>query len=101
MPLSDARKRANAKYAKANVKQVRIKFYPAETDLYEWTKAQRTFRATSRLSSAPTWRRVGEQLRCWTSKSYLKCLRMPEVPGISRPLRERRASASPGLLTGI
>lgn len=59
MPLSDARKRANAKYAKANVKQVRIKFYPAETDLYEWTKAQRTFRATSRLSSAPTWRRVG------------------------------------------
>lgn len=40
MPLSDARKRANAKYAKANVKQVGIKFYPAETDLYEWTKAQ-------------------------------------------------------------
>lgn len=40
MPLSDARKRANAKYAKANVKQVGIKFYPAETDLYEWSKAQ-------------------------------------------------------------
>lgn len=40
MPLSDARKRANAKYAKANVKQVGIKFYPAETDLYELTKAQ-------------------------------------------------------------
>lgn len=40
MPLSDARKRVNAKYAKANVKQVGIKFYPAETDLYEWTKAQ-------------------------------------------------------------
>lgn len=39
MPLSDARKRVNAKYAKANVKQVGIKFYPAETDLYEWTKA--------------------------------------------------------------
>lgn len=40
MPLSDARKRVNAKYAKVNVKQVGIKFYPAETDLYEWTKAQ-------------------------------------------------------------
>lgn len=40
MPLSDACKRANAKYAKANVKQVGIKFYSAETDLYEWTKAQ-------------------------------------------------------------
>lgn len=40
MPLSDARKRVNAKYAKANVKQVGIKFYPAETDLHEWTKAQ-------------------------------------------------------------
>lgn len=40
MPLSEARKRANAKYAKANVKQVGIKFHPAETDLYEWTKAQ-------------------------------------------------------------
>lgn len=40
MPLSDARKRVNAKYAKANVKQVGIKFYPAETDLYEWTKSQ-------------------------------------------------------------
>lgn len=44
MPLSDARKRANAKYAKANVKQVGIKFYPAETDLYEWTKAQENVR---------------------------------------------------------
>lgn len=40
MPLPEARKRANAKYAKANVKQVGFKFYPAETDLYEWTKAQ-------------------------------------------------------------
>lgn len=44
MPLSDARKRVNAKYAKANVKQVGIKFYPAETDLYEWTKSQENVR---------------------------------------------------------
>ena len=40
MPLPDAHRRANAKYAKANVKQVGIKFYPAETGLYEWAKAQ-------------------------------------------------------------
>lgn len=40
MTASEAQKRAGAKYAKANVKQVGIKFYPAETDLYEWTKSQ-------------------------------------------------------------
>ncbi len=40
MALSDARRRANAKYAKENVKQVGVKFYPAELDLYEWVKAQ-------------------------------------------------------------
>ncbi len=40
MALSEARRRANAKYARENVKQVGVKFYPAETDLYEWVKAQ-------------------------------------------------------------
>lgn len=40
MPLSDARKRANAKYAKEKVRQVGLKFYPAESDIYEWVKAQ-------------------------------------------------------------
>lgn len=40
MALSEARRRANAKYTKENVKQVGVKFYPAETDLYEWVKAQ-------------------------------------------------------------
>lgn len=40
MTASEAQKRASAKYAKANVKQIGIKFYPAETDLYEWTKSQ-------------------------------------------------------------
>lgn len=40
MPLSDARKRANAKYAREKVRQVGIKFYPAEADVYEWVKAQ-------------------------------------------------------------
>lgn len=33
---TDAQKRASAKYAKLNVKQKRIAFYPAENDLYEW-----------------------------------------------------------------
>lgn len=40
MPLSEARKRANAKYAKNNVKQVGLKFYPADEELYEWVKSQ-------------------------------------------------------------
>lgn len=40
MPLSDARKRANAKYAREKVRQVGLKFYPAEADIYEWVKAQ-------------------------------------------------------------
>lgn len=40
MTASEVQKRASAKYAKANVKQIGIKFYPAETDLYEWTKSQ-------------------------------------------------------------
>ena len=40
MPLSEARRRANAKYAKNNVRQVGLKFYPAEADLYEWVKSQ-------------------------------------------------------------
>ena len=40
MPLSEARRRANAKYAKNNVRQVGLKFYPAEANLYEWVKSQ-------------------------------------------------------------
>ena len=40
MALSDARKRANAKYAKSHVKQVGLKFYPAEEDVYAWLKSQ-------------------------------------------------------------
>lgn len=40
MPLSDARKRANAKYAKEKVRQVGIKFYPSERDIYEWLQGQ-------------------------------------------------------------
>ena len=40
MPLSDARKRANAKYAKEKVRQVGLKFYPAESDIYEWLQTQ-------------------------------------------------------------
>ena len=40
MTQSDARKRANARYARKNVKQVGLKFYPSESDLYEWVKSQ-------------------------------------------------------------
>ena len=40
MPLSDARRRANAKYARKKVRQVGVKFYPAEADLYEWVKSR-------------------------------------------------------------
>lgn len=40
MTVSDARKRANAKYAKNNVRQIGLKFYPAESALYEWAKSR-------------------------------------------------------------
>lgn len=40
MSVSDARRRANAKYAKNNVRQIGLKFYPAESDLYEWAKTR-------------------------------------------------------------
>ena len=35
-----AQLRANAKYAKANVKRVGVSFYPSERDIYEWLQEQ-------------------------------------------------------------
>lgn len=34
--LTDAQKRAQAKYNKANVRQTSVRFYPSERDLWEW-----------------------------------------------------------------
>lgn len=36
MPVSEAQKRANEAYRKANVKSFTVKFYPADHDLYEY-----------------------------------------------------------------
>lgn len=40
MPVSEAKRRANAKYDKANVKQIGLRFAPPEHDLYEWAKSR-------------------------------------------------------------
>ena len=40
MPVSDAQKRATAKYLREKVKTISIRFYPAEHDLFEWLDAQ-------------------------------------------------------------
>lgn len=37
---TEAQKRASAKYAKANVKQMTLKFFPTEADIYEHLQAQ-------------------------------------------------------------
>lgn len=36
MALTDAQRRAQARYVKKSVKQTSLRFYPAETDLWEW-----------------------------------------------------------------
>lgn len=38
--VSDAQKRANEKYRRENVKQISVRFYPNEQDIYEHVKAQ-------------------------------------------------------------
>lgn len=40
MAVSEAQKRANKRYVRANVKAVNLKFYPPEHDLYEWLGKQ-------------------------------------------------------------
>lgn len=37
---TEAQLRANAKYAKANVKRMGVSFYPSERDIYEWLQTQ-------------------------------------------------------------
>lgn len=38
--VSEAQKRASAKYQREKMKQINVKFSPNETELYEWAKAQ-------------------------------------------------------------
>ncbi len=38
--VSDAQKRANEKYRKENVKQVAVRFYPSEQDVYEYLRTK-------------------------------------------------------------
>ena len=40
MALTDAQKRAQAKYVRESVKQTSLRFYPSETELWEWLCAQ-------------------------------------------------------------
>lgn len=36
MALTDAQRRAQARYVKESVKQTSLRFYPAEADLWKW-----------------------------------------------------------------
>lgn len=40
MAVSEAQKRANAKYQKNNVKQIAVSFYPDDMELFAWAKSQ-------------------------------------------------------------
>ena len=40
MPVSEAQKRASEKYRREKVKQIAIRFYPSEYDIFEWVKTQ-------------------------------------------------------------
>lgn len=40
MAVSDAQRRANERYRKESVRQVTVRFYPTEADVWEWLQAQ-------------------------------------------------------------
>ena len=40
MALTEAQKRAQAKYVRETVKQTTLRFYPKERDLWDWLGAQ-------------------------------------------------------------
>lgn len=40
MSVSDAQKRANERYRKQSVKQATVRFYPVESDLWDWLQSQ-------------------------------------------------------------
>ena len=40
MALTEAQKRAQRKYVRESVKQMTVRFYPSETDVWEWLNSQ-------------------------------------------------------------
>ena len=40
MAMTDAQKRAQARYVRESVKQTSLRFYPSEADLWAWLNAQ-------------------------------------------------------------
>ena len=40
MAVSDAQRRANERYRKESVRQVTVRFYPTEADVWEWLQAK-------------------------------------------------------------
>ena len=40
MALTEAQKRAQRKYVRESVKQMTVRFYPSEYDVWEWLNAQ-------------------------------------------------------------
>lgn len=40
MAVSDAQRRANERYRKESVRQVTVRFYPTEADIWEWLRSQ-------------------------------------------------------------
>ena len=40
MPLTDAQRRAQEAYRKRSVKQVAVRFYPADSELWDWLQGQ-------------------------------------------------------------
>lgn len=40
MAVTDAQKRAADKYRRENVKQIAVRFYPADVEVWEWLQTQ-------------------------------------------------------------
>lgn len=40
MAMTDAQKRAQRNYVRKSVRQIALRFYPSESDLWEWLQAQ-------------------------------------------------------------
>ena len=40
MPLTEAQKRAQENYRKKSIKQIAVRFYPGDTELWAWLQSQ-------------------------------------------------------------
>lgn len=40
MPVSDAQRRANERYRRESVRQVSVRFYPSDSDVWDWLQSQ-------------------------------------------------------------